>query len=215
MDMNDSKSARGRLKIAPSKDLKCPLAACFDDWFRQVTGVNCRGVNAAGNAEFMAGVHTAQEFGWQKGQKAAPDRGYGFGFEDLEGRSFAIVSDVKDHLDIADVRDRPRKIIHVNVNAARIEYVRAAIAVGSGGGLQAMGQAVDGKAAVVTVQQFQVRDHPIGQGLGELHELASDQLPVFLGAVLHTDKLGSVVHGRSCITEDQLTGQEAQELSSR
>lgn len=52
---------------------------------------------------------------------SSPGGGYGFGFEDPEGRNFAIVSDVQDHQDTADIRDCPRKIIHVNVNAARIE----------------------------------------------------------------------------------------------
>jgi predicted enzyme related to lactoylglutathione lyase/catechol 2,3-dioxygenase-like lactoylglutathione lyase family enzyme len=52
---------------------------------------------------------------------STPGGGYGFGFEDPEGRNFAIVCDVRDHNDARDVQDYPRKIVHVNVNAARIE----------------------------------------------------------------------------------------------
>ena len=51
----------------------------------------------------------------------APGAGYGFGFADGEGRNLAIVCEASDHRDIADVRDRPRKIAHVNINAAELE----------------------------------------------------------------------------------------------
>lgn len=51
----------------------------------------------------------------------APGGGYGFGFADVEKRNLAIVCDVRDHRDTADIRDRPRKIAHVNINAAEIE----------------------------------------------------------------------------------------------
>jgi len=51
----------------------------------------------------------------------APGGGYGFGFADPEGRNLAIICDVRDHSDTADVRDRPRKIAHVNINAAQLE----------------------------------------------------------------------------------------------
>ena len=51
----------------------------------------------------------------------APGGGYGFGFADPEGRNLAIVCDVSDHRDAADIRDRPRKIAHVNINAAQVE----------------------------------------------------------------------------------------------
>jgi catechol 2,3-dioxygenase-like lactoylglutathione lyase family enzyme len=50
-----------------------------------------------------------------------PGGGYGFGFADVENRNLAIVCDVRDHKDTADVRDRPRKIAHVNINAAQLE----------------------------------------------------------------------------------------------
>lgn len=46
-----------------------------------------------------------------------PGGGYGFGFKDPEGRNLAVVCDVADHRDAADVPDRPRKIAHVNVNS--------------------------------------------------------------------------------------------------
>jgi catechol 2,3-dioxygenase len=47
-----------------------------------------------------------------------PGGGYGFGFKDAEGRNVAVVCDVADHEDGADIVDRPRKIAHVNVNSA-------------------------------------------------------------------------------------------------
>lgn len=46
-----------------------------------------------------------------------PGGGYGFVFEDFESRRFAVICDVKDHADTDDVKDRPRKIAHVNLNA--------------------------------------------------------------------------------------------------
>ena len=49
-----------------------------------------------------------------------PGGGYGFGFADPEGRNLAVVCDGKDHADAADVKDRPRKIAHVNLNAADV-----------------------------------------------------------------------------------------------
>jgi catechol 2,3-dioxygenase len=51
----------------------------------------------------------------------APGGGYGFGFVDGEGRNLAIVCDVRDHAGHADAPDRPRKIAHVNLNAAQLE----------------------------------------------------------------------------------------------
>lgn len=49
-----------------------------------------------------------------------PGGGYGFGFTDPEGRNYAIVSDVQDHPRARDEIDRPRKIAHVNINAANV-----------------------------------------------------------------------------------------------
>lgn len=46
-----------------------------------------------------------------------PGGGFGFGFEDPEGRNFAIVTGLADHADTGDEPDRPRKVVHVNVNA--------------------------------------------------------------------------------------------------
>jgi catechol 2,3-dioxygenase-like lactoylglutathione lyase family enzyme len=46
-----------------------------------------------------------------------PGGGYGFGFTDPEGRNLAVICEVADHRDSADIADRPRKIAHVNVNS--------------------------------------------------------------------------------------------------
>ncbi len=43
--------------------------------------------------------------------------GYGFGCKDPDGRNLAFVCAAADHGDAADEPDRPRKIVHVNLNA--------------------------------------------------------------------------------------------------
>jgi catechol 2,3-dioxygenase len=43
--------------------------------------------------------------------------GYGFGCKDPDGRNLAFVCDCADHADRQDEPDRPRKIVHVNLNA--------------------------------------------------------------------------------------------------
>jgi predicted enzyme related to lactoylglutathione lyase len=47
-----------------------------------------------------------------------PGGGWGFAFKDPEARNIAVVCDVADHAEGADVADHPRKIAHVNVNSA-------------------------------------------------------------------------------------------------
>src|SRR5580704_993936 len=47
----------------------------------------------------------------------APGGGYGFGCKDPDGRNLAFVCDVADRADGADQPDRPRKIVHVHLNA--------------------------------------------------------------------------------------------------
>jgi catechol 2,3-dioxygenase len=48
---------------------------------------------------------------------AAAGGGYGFVCKDPDGRNLAFVCDCADHTDQADRPDRPRKIVHVNLNA--------------------------------------------------------------------------------------------------
>ena len=43
--------------------------------------------------------------------------GFGFGCKDPDGRNLAFVTACADHADTADQPDRPRKIVHVNLNA--------------------------------------------------------------------------------------------------
>jgi catechol 2,3-dioxygenase-like lactoylglutathione lyase family enzyme len=43
--------------------------------------------------------------------------GYGFACKDPDGRNLAFVCEVVDHADAADKDDRPRNIVHVNLNA--------------------------------------------------------------------------------------------------
>ena len=61
-----------------------------------------------------------------------PGGGYGFAFEDKEGRKFAVSSDVATHDDTADARDRPRKISHCVLNAADMEGSAALFTDGLG-----------------------------------------------------------------------------------
>jgi catechol 2,3-dioxygenase len=62
-----------------------------------------------------AGVGAVEALGtWR-----APGGGYGFGFKDPEGRNFSILTGVADHTGPCEDRpDRPRKVAHVNLNAA-------------------------------------------------------------------------------------------------
>ena len=51
------------------------------------------------------------------GMWAGAGGGYGFGCKDPDGRNLAFVADCADHTGGADAPDRPRKIVHVNLNA--------------------------------------------------------------------------------------------------
>lgn len=50
-----------------------------------------------------------------------PGGGYGFGFTDPDNGNFAVVCDVADHSDVGDVKDRYRKIAHVNLNVTDVK----------------------------------------------------------------------------------------------
>lgn len=50
-----------------------------------------------------------------------PGGGYGFGLQDPEGRSYAVVCGVADHTESAAEPDRPTKLSHVNLNAGAHE----------------------------------------------------------------------------------------------
>ena len=63
---------------------------------------------------------------------SGPGGGYGFAFEDKEGRRFSVSSDVVTHRDTADARDRPRKISHCVLNAADMEGSAALFTDGLG-----------------------------------------------------------------------------------
>ena len=51
--------------------------------------------------------------------------------------------------------------------------------------LEAVGQSVDGKAAVVAVEESKLGEHAVGHAVAEIGVVASDDLPVFFGSVLH------------------------------
>jgi hypothetical protein len=59
-------------------------------------------------------------------------------------------------------------------------------------------QAVDGKAAEVTVEQFQVGEDSVGQLMGKFPEVAGNDAPVLCGAFRHGTEGGALfAHGRS------------------
>ena len=66
-----------------------------------------------------------------------------------------------------------------------------AVAVGQGGGLQAVGEAVHREAAAIAFQQLQVGDDAIGQFLGETAEGLADDLPILGGALFHMLELSA------------------------
>ncbi|HEX4410243.1 MAG TPA: VOC family protein [Xanthobacteraceae bacterium] len=47
--------------------------------------------------------------------------GYGFGCKDPDGRNLAFVCEAADHKDTADQADRPRYIVHANLNAVNFD----------------------------------------------------------------------------------------------
>jgi catechol 2,3-dioxygenase-like lactoylglutathione lyase family enzyme len=51
------------------------------------------------------------------GPVALAGGGYGFGCKDTDGRNLVFVCDCADHADAHDQPDRPRKIVHANLNA--------------------------------------------------------------------------------------------------
>jgi catechol 2,3-dioxygenase len=55
------------------------------------------------------------------GTVSTPGGGYGFGCKDPDGRNLAFVCGCADHADTADRPDRPRKIVHANLNASSID----------------------------------------------------------------------------------------------
>jgi catechol 2,3-dioxygenase-like lactoylglutathione lyase family enzyme len=61
-----------------------------------------------------------------------PGGGYGFGFKDGEARNFAVICDVADHRESGDDPDRPRKLSHVNLNAAANEATTRILTDGLG-----------------------------------------------------------------------------------
>ncbi len=51
----------------------------------------------------------------------APGGGYGFACNDPDGRNLSFICECADHADSEDKPDRPRKIVHVNLNAREFD----------------------------------------------------------------------------------------------
>lgn len=95
------------------------------------------------------------------------------------------------------VVEAAERVADVVQQRAHHVFLVAAVAQGAGGGLQRVGVAVDREAAVVAFEDLQVLDHARGQAARELHEFATDQLPVFARAFLHALETCACVHRRS------------------
>ncbi|MCY1436681.1 hypothetical protein D9M71_528120 [compost metagenome] len=77
-------------------------------------------------------------------------------------------------------------------------FLVLAILPGAGRGLQGMGQAVDGEAAAIAFQQFQVGEDAVRQVRTVVGaELPADDRPVLGGTVFHVGEAGTFVlhHG--------------------
>jgi hypothetical protein len=73
-------------------------------------------------------------------------------------------------------------------------FLVPAVAVGEGGRLQGMGQAIDWKTAEIAIQQFEVGEDAVGQQGGELDEVLGDDAPVVGCTVFHVGELGVSTH---------------------
>ncbi len=90
---------------------------------------------------------------------------------------------------IADVVKQSRDDIFLSFPAA----------MGAGRGLQAVLQPIDRKAAIIAIENLQMRQHPISKLPGEWHEMLADNRPVLGCAFVHVTEtcLNMVVHRRS------------------
>ncbi|MNG22175.1 hypothetical protein D3C77_752940 [compost metagenome] len=57
-----------------------------------------------------------------------------------------------------------------------------------------MGQAIDGKAAEIAIQQFEVGEDAVGQPRGELDEVLGNDAPVLGCTVFHVGESGVGTH---------------------
>ena len=77
-------------------------------------------------------------------------------------------------------------------------FIVLAVAMGEGGGLQAVLEPVDPEPAEIAFQQPQVRHDPVRQSFAELAKIIGNDLPVLGLAVLHVGEGGAglchVVH---------------------
>ena len=107
---NDSRFFRGTGRYHHVLGLHCGaqpavVRIVFDVADRQAVDALHRAVTAAGCKPS------------KPAEVALAGGGYGFGCKDPDGRNFAFVCDCADHADAGDKPDRPRKIVHVNLNA--------------------------------------------------------------------------------------------------
>jgi catechol 2,3-dioxygenase-like lactoylglutathione lyase family enzyme len=67
--------------------------------------------------ELHRAVAAAGSAASKPGSWAGAGGGYGFGCKDPDGRNLAFIADCADHAGGGDAPDRPRKIVHINLNA--------------------------------------------------------------------------------------------------
>jgi catechol 2,3-dioxygenase-like lactoylglutathione lyase family enzyme len=97
--------------------------------YHHVLGLHCGAQPAVVRIAFdvadRAGIDALhQKISAAGGKPSSPGKltsaggGYGFGCKDPDGRNLAFIADCADHTDSADQPDRPRKIVHVNLNTS-------------------------------------------------------------------------------------------------
>jgi hypothetical protein len=89
---------------------------------------------------------------------------------------------------------RTERVADVVQQRAHHVLLVAAVAPRSRGGVQGVRAAVHGKAAVVALEQTQVRHHAVRQARHERRERRADGAPIGGRAVLHAGEGGAVVH---------------------
>ena len=80
---------------------------------------------------------------------------------------------------------RAKQIANIMQQRTNHIFLVAAILKGAGRGLQAVFKAVNGKAAKIALQHFQMFHHPVGQGFGKFAKSGGNFLIVFLRPINH------------------------------
>ncbi len=94
------------------------------------------------------------------------------------------------------VIERSEHVTYIVQKGAYEIWLVAAVSLGPVGCLQAVGQAVDGEATVLVVEQTQLRQQPIRQGAQVLVLHGQHGRPLLGGGLVHSGEARSVRGGR-------------------